>query len=180
MGAIIKPELHFSHNTRMHAGTANSLWANLPLSIALVIVLKPRILQLSGMGKGAPSTRPPQPESESKNTASSRGSNRPPFSKQPPLTEEQRDAWQRQVGSKVRRGYALDGLLNHSFIHVQVVEYAWDKLCGTLIQQVRGGDESPRRCSGGFRMGAGAKVVSMLPSDHLPLLSGFTTLGMPR
>jgi hypothetical protein len=32
------------------------------------------------------------------------------------LTEEQREAWRRKVGSKV-------------------VEFAWEKLCGSLVQQ---------------------------------------------
>ena len=36
--------------------------------------------------------------------------------KQGPLVEEQRESWRSQVGSKV-------------------VQYAWDKLCGSLVQQ---------------------------------------------
>jgi hypothetical protein len=38
------------------------------------------------------------------------------FKIQGPLTEEEREAWRSQVGSKV-------------------VEYAWDRLCGSLVQQ---------------------------------------------
>ena len=43
---------------------------------------------------------------------------KPRFRRQsePPLTEEQREAWRGKVGSKV-------------------VEFAWEKLCGSLVQQ---------------------------------------------
>ena len=112
------------------AGIPDTAWGNLPLSIAVVIILSLTPgFGLAAFSSGASGTKQSHEGIHSTRSAFSskpdsperlgeREGLKPRFRRQsePPLTEEQREAWRGKVGSKV-------------------VEFAWEKLCGSLIQQ---------------------------------------------
>lgn len=119
----------------IHAGASSYTWKNLPVAVALIAVLSyvsGSMLDVAGNNAASGiSTRANSVESANRSPQEAPIDPRPlqkngnqgdyPYgwagSRQPPLTDRDRAAWQHQVGSKL-------------------VEFAWDKLCGSLVQQV--------------------------------------------
>ena len=119
----------------IHADASNYTWKNLPVAVALIAVLSYVSGSMLGVADVATRANPVESATRSPEAAavgtpplpknSLQGDSRcRAGSRQPPLTERDRETWQHQVGSKL-------------------VEFAWDKLCGSLVQQVREGSIHP-------------------------------------